>query len=76
MAGRVRANNLEAIRKLAPFPHQGQARIDLTARPLRFLAVGEYLVSYAPEEKPILVVAVLHGRRSPRVTAAILSGRR
>jgi hypothetical protein len=28
--------------------------------------VREYLIAYAPKEKPIWVVAVMHGRRSPR----------
>jgi len=42
---------------------------------LRFQIVREYLVAYAPEAKPLLVVAVLHGRRSPRVIAALLRGR-
>jgi hypothetical protein len=42
---------------------------------LRFIVVREYLIAYAPEEKPLWVLAVLHGRRSPRVMAAILRGR-
>ena len=33
----------------------------------------EYLIVYAPDEKPLWVVAVLHGRRNPRLMAAILS---
>ena len=66
---------LEAIRKLVPFPHQGHKRPDLTSRPLRFLAVRDYLIAYAPEENPLVVIAVLHGRRSPRVIAAILRER-
>ena len=43
--------------------------------PLRFIVVREYLIAYAPEEKPLWVVAVMYGRRSPRVMAAILRGR-
>jgi plasmid stabilization system protein ParE len=74
-AGRVRAEILDAIRKLVPFPHQGHRRPDLTSRPLRFRRVRDYLIAYAPDESPLLVVAVLHGRRSPRVMAAILRGR-
>jgi hypothetical protein len=35
--------------------------------------VREYLIAYAPEEKPLWVVAVMHGRRNPRMIAAILS---
>jgi plasmid stabilization system protein ParE len=75
-AGRVREDILEAIRRIIPFPFQGHQRTDLTSRPLRFATVGSYLIVYAPDEKPLLVIAVVHGRRSPRVIAAILQGRR
>jgi toxin ParE1/3/4 len=75
-ARRVRANILDAIRKLVPFPQQGHQRPDLTSRPLRFQTVRNYLIAYAPDEKPLLVLAVLHGRRNPRVIAAILGGRK
>jgi len=64
-----------AIRSLVSFPHQGHQRPDLTQRPLRFHLIRDYLLAYAPEEWPLVVVAVLHGRRSPRVIASIL-GRR
>jgi len=37
--------------------------------------VREYLIAYAPEEKALWVVAVMHGRRGPRLMAAILRGR-
>ena len=74
-ADRVTAEILSAIRALAPFSNQGHKRPDLTSRPLRFILVREYLIAYAPEEKPLWVVAVMHGRRSPRVMAAILRGR-
>ena len=74
-AGRVRQDILDAIRALAPFPHQGHRCPDLTSRPLRFTMVREYLIAYAPEERPLWVVAVMHGRRSPKVIAAILRGR-
>ena len=74
-ARRVREEILDGIRKLVPFPHQGHRRNDLTSRPLRFHVVRNYLIAYAPDEKPLLVIAVLHTRRSPRVMAAILRGR-
>ncbi|HXJ93899.1 MAG TPA: type II toxin-antitoxin system RelE/ParE family toxin [Terriglobia bacterium] len=74
-ARRVREDILTAIRRLVPFPHQGHRRPDLTSRPLRFILVRDYLIAYAPDEKPLWVVAVMHGRRSPRVLAAILRGR-
>ncbi len=74
-ADRLIAEILEAIDALVPFPRRGHRRLDLTSRPLRFILVREYLIAYAPEEKPLWVVAVLHGRRSPRLMAAILRGR-
>lgn len=64
-----------ALEALVPFPHQGHRRPDLTSRPLRFILVREYLIAYAPDEKPLWVVAVMHGRRSPRLMAAILRGK-
>lgn len=74
-AGRFREDVLAAIRNLVNFPHQGHKRSDLTSRPLRFQTVGEYLIAYAPEEKPLVVVAVVHGRRNPRIMAAVLRHR-
>lgn len=74
-ADRVMSEILDTIRGLVPFPHQGHRRPDLSSRPLRFTLVREYLIAYAPEEKPLWVVAVMHGRRNPRVLAAILMGR-
>lgn len=75
-ADRVVEDILARIDKLVPFPDQGHKRPDLTSRPLRFTVVHEYLIAYAPDEKPLWVFAVMHGRRSPRVMAAILRGRR
>ena len=74
-ARRVREEIHSAIRALISFPYQGRKRPDLTSRPLRFILVREYLIAYAPGEKPLWVVAVMHGKRSPRVMAAILRGR-
>jgi plasmid stabilization system protein ParE len=65
----------DAIRELVPFPDQGYRRPNLTSRLLRFRLVREYGVAYAPGKKLLWVVAVFHGRRSPRVIAAILRGR-
>ena len=64
-----------AISNLVPFPHQGHRRPDLTRRAMRFKRVRDYLIAYAPDEKPLWVIAVLHGHRSPRTMAAILRGR-
>ena len=74
-ADRVIADIRQALNNLVPFPHQGHRRADLTSRPLRFKLVRDYLIAYAPDEKPLWVIAVMHGHRSPRVMAAILRGR-
>lgn len=74
-ADRMIEQILSAIRALVPLPHQGHRRPDLTSRPLRFIRVREYLIAYAPDESPLWVIAVLHGRRSPQVMAAILRSR-
>jgi hypothetical protein len=42
---------------------------------LRFIVVHEYVIAYAPDEEPLWVIAVMHGRRGPCVMAAILKGR-
>ena len=74
-ADRLIIEIVDAIDAVVPFPGAGHRRPDLTSRPLRFVLVREYLVAYAPEEKPLWVVAMMHGRRNPRVMAAILKGR-
>jgi toxin ParE1/3/4 len=65
-----------AIRALIPFPQVGHRRPDLTSRPLRFHPVRDFLIAYAPDEKPLVVLGILHGRRNPRVMAAILRERK
>ena len=74
-ADRMIADIRHTLETLVPFPHQGHRRPDLTGRPLRFKRARDYLIAYAPDEKPLWVIAVMHGRRSPRVMAAILRGR-
>jgi toxin ParE1/3/4 len=74
-ADRVLDEIYQMLRSLVTFPHQGHSRPDLTARPLRFQSVRDYVIAYAADEKPLIVIAVLHGRRSPRVIAAILRQR-
>lgn len=74
-ADRVIAEVGNALASLVPFPHQGHRRPDLTNRPLRFIRVRDYLIAYAPDERPLWVLAVLHGHRSPGTMAAILRGR-
>jgi len=74
-ADRLIAEIIEAIDAVVTFPGIGHRRPDLTSRPLRFILVYDYLIAYAPDEKPLWVVAVIHGRRSPRLMAAILRSR-
>jgi plasmid stabilization system protein ParE len=74
-ADQVREEIYDAIQSLVVFPYIGHSRPDLTSRPLRFQSVRDYVIAYAPDEKPLAVIAVLHGRRNPRVLAAILRGR-
>jgi plasmid stabilization system protein ParE len=74
-ADRVIADIFDIIRALVPFQHRGHHRTDLTSRPLRFIRVYDYLIAYAPDEDPVWVIAILHGRRDPRILAAILRSR-
>ena len=74
-ADRVIDEVFSALDALASTPHMGHRRPDLASRALRFWPVRTYLIAYAPEEQPLWVVAVLHGRRNPRVMAAILRSR-
>ena len=74
-AGRVREDIHKAIRGLVTFPERGHTRTDLTSRPLRFIRVRQYLIVYAPDKKPLWIIAVVHGRRDPDVLAAILKSR-
>jgi plasmid stabilization system protein ParE len=74
-ADRVIEEIYKALDSLPEFPRQGHRRPDLTTRPLRFRTVRDYLIAYAPDEKPLVVIAVLHGRRNPRAIAAILDQR-
>ena len=46
------------------------------SRPLRFhVARDQYLIAYAPDEKPLWVLGIFHERRNPRLMAAILRDR-
>ena len=74
-ADRLITEIFEAIRSLIAFPHQGYRRPNLTSRPLRFKLVREYVIAYEPDKQPLWVLAIIHGRRSPRVIATILRGR-
>lgn len=56
-ADRMTAAIHQALDNLVVFPNQGHRRTDLTSRPLRFIYVRDYLIVYAPDEKPLWVVA-------------------
>ena len=75
-ADHVRDEILEAIGGLVAFPEQGHRRTDLVAGNLRFWTVRNYLITYAPDEDPLLVVAVVDGRRSPTEVARMLRARK
>ena len=74
-ARRLREEILEALHRLVAYPQQGHRRPDLTSKPIRFHAVRTYLIAYLPEDKPLSILAVIHGRRSPRIIAATLRSR-
>lgn len=75
-ADRVVADIHSTLTTLALSPQIGHRRPDLTLRPLRFHPVhDDYLIVYAPDERPVWVVAIIHGRRNPRVLAGILRDR-
>jgi plasmid stabilization system protein ParE len=74
-ADRVITEIFDRIRALVQLPHQGYRRPALTSRPLRFALVYEYVIAYAPDKSPLRVLALFHGRRSPRAVAVILRGR-
>jgi len=74
-ADRMMDELFQEFATLAQFPQMGHARPDLASAPLRFHIVREYLIAYAPDETPVWIVAVLHGRRNPRILAALLRDR-
>jgi len=74
-ADRVIAEILASIEALVASPNRGQKRPHLTSRPIRFILVRQYLIGHAPEEQPLWVIAVIHGRRNPLLMAAILKDR-
>ena len=51
------------MQRLAAFPNIGHLRTDLTDEPLRFWCVYSYLIVYRPEQRPLEVIAVVHGAR-------------
>jgi toxin ParE1/3/4 len=74
-ADRVAVEIERAIQSLASYPRMGHVRADLASRPVCFHPVQDFLIAYAAEEEPIVVLAILHGRRNPRIIAALLRDR-
>jgi plasmid stabilization system protein ParE len=74
-ADRVLDEIERAIDMLVNNPHAGHLRPDLNARTLRFWLVRSYLIAYAAEN-PLLIVGILHGRRSPKIITNILLDRK
>jgi plasmid stabilization system protein ParE len=63
------------IRTLAASPQQGRVRPELASGPIRFIPVRDYLIAYAPEKRPLLVIAVIHGYGNPRLLRILLRDR-
>jgi toxin ParE1/3/4 len=74
-AGRFREELFDAIQKLSVFPDMGSVRPRLSGRAIRFWGFYDYLIAYMPDEKPLWVIAIVHGRRDPRLIATILRER-
>ena len=74
-ADRVLDEIQTAINMLVSAPLAGHLRPDLSSRPMRFWLVYSYLIEYVPEQ-PLLIIGVLHGRRNPKIMAAILRDRK
>jgi plasmid stabilization system protein ParE len=64
-----------AINMLVSNLHACHLRPDLSSHTLRFWLVRSYLIAYSAEN-PLLVIGILHGRRSPKTMAAILRDRK
>ena len=55
-----------AFRLLAGNPRSGHSRPDIRDdSALRFWTVYSYLIAYLPAERPLFIVRILHGARSP-----------
>ena len=63
VADRIRDEFFDAFGELVKMPRMGHHRSDLSAEPLRFWRVRDYLVIYRSEKTPLEIVRVLHGKR-------------
>jgi plasmid stabilization system protein ParE len=62
-ADRVLLKLREAMALLSEQPDAGHLREDLTAKPVKFWSVFDYLVVYDPHSRPVQILRVLHGAR-------------
>ena len=52
---------LNALDRLAGWPHSGRIRPEYAPDFLRFWVEGDYLIVYDPSSAPLRVIAILHG---------------
>lgn len=64
-----------ACARLSKFPLAGHPRPDITSNRLRFWRVRGYLIAYAPETRPVLILGFIHGARNPERIAIIMKSR-
>src|ERR1700744_5347443 len=65
-ADRVELAIFDACAFLAESPFRGHSRPDITVRPLRFWTLNRYpnyTIVYRPDQSPLQIVAVIHGKR-------------
>ena len=64
LADRIESKFHDLFASLGQMPRLGHARPDLTKRPVLFFGLYSFVVVYAPDAKPIRIMAVLRGRRN------------
>lgn len=64
-ADRVREEVFATTRMLPAFPQRGGRLPNLTSRNVRFTNVRDFVIAYAPDERPLLILGVVNGRRNP-----------
>lgn len=74
-ARRVIEEIFAKIERAVDFPEMGHFNHDLTSRSIRFLHVSDYLIAYVEHQRSLWVISVVHGKRNPRVLAAIFRAR-
>lgn len=62
-ADRFRDQVYDAVGRLAEMPRMGHRREDLANKAIRVWSVGNYLIFYDPESKPLEIVRILSGYR-------------